>query len=46
MLGACLWKAGKKAVRTFSTMTEDVLRLRDWLSQAGCTHVAMESTGV
>ena len=25
---------------------EDWLRLLDWLSQAGCTHVAMESTGV
>jgi hypothetical protein len=43
---ACLIKAGKKAVRTFSTMTEDLLRLLDWLTQAGCTHVALESTGV
>jgi transposase len=46
MLVACLIKAGKKEVRTFSTMTEDLLRLLDWLTQAGCTHVAMESTGV
>ena len=46
MLVACLIKAGKKEVRTFSTMTEDLLRLLDWLSQAGCTHVAIESTGV
>ena len=46
MLVACLLKAGKKEVRTFSTMTEDLLRLRDWLTQAGCTHVAIESTGV
>ena len=46
MLVACLLKAGKKEVRTFSTMTEDLLRLLDWLTQAGCTHVAIESTGV
>jgi hypothetical protein len=46
MLVACLLKAGKKEVRTFSTMTEELLHLLDWLSQAGCTHVAIESTGV
>jgi transposase len=46
MLVACLLKAGKKDVRTFSTMTEDLLHLLDWLSQEGCTHVAIESTGV
>jgi transposase len=27
-------------------MTEDLLRLLDWLSQEGCTHVAIDSTGV
>ena len=46
MLVACLIKAGKKEVRTFATMTADLLRLLDWLTQAGCTHVAIESTGV
>ena len=46
MLVACLLKPGKKEVRTFSTMTEDLLRLLDWLTQEGCTHVAIESTGV
>lgn len=46
MLVACVVKQGKKAVRTFSTMTEDLVRLLDWLSQEGCTHVAIESTGV
>jgi len=35
-----------RAVRTFGTMTEDLLALADWLAGAGCTHVAMESTGV
>lgn len=47
MLVACLLKTkGEKEVRTFSTMTEDLLRLRDWLTAEGCTHVAIESTGV
>ncbi|HZG66405.1 MAG TPA: IS110 family transposase [Herpetosiphonaceae bacterium] len=31
--------------RTFSTMTQDLLRLADWLSSLGITHVAMEATG-
>lgn len=35
-----------KEVRTFGTMTDDLLRLADWLTSAGCMHVAMESTGV
>ena len=34
-----------KVTRTFGTMTQDLLALADWLSSAGCTHVAMESTG-
>lgn len=33
-------------VETFGTMTSDLERLRDWLTSHGCTHVAMESTGV
>ena len=36
----------RKEVRTFGTMTEDILALGDWLAAAGCRHVAMESTGV
>jgi transposase len=35
-----------KAIRTFGTMTADLLALGDWLAQGGVTHVAMESTGV
>jgi transposase len=35
----------QKESRTFSTMTKDLLALLDWLQAAGCTHVAMESTG-
>lgn len=36
----------RKAVRTFPTMSADLLALADWLQDQGCTHVAMESTGV
>ena len=43
---ACLIKHGEKQLRTFSTMTDDLLRLSDWLITEGCTHVAIESTGV
>lgn len=34
-----------KEVRTFSTMTSDLLKMGDWLTHQGVTHVAMESTG-
>lgn len=40
---------GKKdlnEVRTYGTMTSDLLALGDWLKEAGCTIIAMESTGV
>jgi transposase len=47
MLVACLLQAnGEKEIRTFSTMTDDLLRLRDWLLAVKCTHVAIESTSV
>ncbi len=36
----------REEVRTFSTMTHDLLALADWLAEHGVTHVAMESTGV
>ena len=35
-----------KEVRTFRTVTRDLEALRDWLREAGVTHVGMESTGV
>ena len=35
-----------KTVKTFSTMTADLLALSDWLEANKCTHVAVESTGV
>jgi hypothetical protein len=37
---------GNKEIRIFSTMTRDLLKLSDWLTAAGCTHVAIESIGV
>jgi transposase len=48
---ACLMTSVKgqpptQEVRTFRTMTAELLLLADWLQAAGCTHVAMESTGV
>jgi len=33
-------------VRTFSTMTDGLLALADWLRGLGVTNVAMESTGI
>lgn len=47
---ACLLTPGEggrpcKAIRSFGTMTADLLALADWLAAAGCTHVALESTG-
>ena len=36
----------RSQTRTFGTTTAALLGLSDWLSRAGVTHVAMESTGV
>jgi transposase len=36
----------KKHIQTFNTTTRQLVRLREWLLSEGCTHVAMESTGV
>src|SRR6266508_1596124 len=36
----------RKEIRTFGTMTDDLLALADWLASKAVTHVAMESTGV
>jgi transposase len=48
---ACLITPGprgtpQKEIRSFGTMTADLLQLADWLAEAGCSHVAMESTSV
>ncbi len=36
----------QKQIRTFGTTTRELLSLREWLLSEGCTHIAMESTGV
>lgn len=38
-------EAPRREVRTFGTMTRELLGLGDWLQEWGCTQVAMESTG-
>jgi transposase len=44
---ACIMGTGiKKEIRTYLTITNDLLRLKAWLKEHGITHVAMESTGV
>lgn len=43
------WVEGRKVrqeVETFKTTTKGLRALRDWLRDHGCTHAAMESTGV
>src|SRR5439155_22946248 len=36
----------KKQIRAFGTTTRELVGLREWLQAEGCTHLAMESTGV
>lgn len=36
----------QREVRTYATMTADLLMLRDWLESLDVRQVAMESTGV
>ena len=36
----------KREVRTFKTTTKELLALSEWLAAEGCTHLAMEATGV
>lgn len=47
---ACIRHMTKGAVthdvRTFRTLTKDLLALSEWLASEGCTHVVMEATGV
>src|SRR6516164_7546815 len=40
-------RGGREDLRArYSSMTADLLALRDWLKELGVTHVAMEATGV
>ena len=36
----------KRQVRTFKTTTADLMALSEWLAAEGCTHIAMEATGI
>lgn len=42
----CVSEPQHREVRTFGTTTRDLLALADWLESRGCTHVAMEATGI
>jgi Transposase len=35
-----------KELRQFTTMTDEILALKDWLKASGCRQIAMESSGV
>ena len=35
----------RKTIRTFRTLTDELLALGDWLTSEGVTHVALEATG-
>ena len=43
---ACLNKGGKRELRELGTMTGEIKELANWLTEAGCEMIAMESTGV
>ena len=42
----CVSPPMHQEVRSFGTTTTELLALADWLAEHGCTHVAMEATGV
>jgi transposase len=43
---ACRITPEGSQTRTFGSMTDELVRLREWLLEGGVTHVAMESSGV
>ena len=51
MVVACLLtgppgRRPRKQIRSFRTLTAALREMRQWLQENGCTHVAMESTGI
>ncbi len=44
-LKGCRVSGGRRQTRTFGTTTGELLELSDWLTEAGVTHVGIESTG-
>ena len=46
VLSGALNEAPHKEIRTFGTTTEELIVLGQWIVETGCSHIAMESTGV
>ena len=42
---ACVLTSQGQEIRTFGTMTQELLKLLDWLQEEKVSHLAMESTG-
>ena len=42
----CVSEPRHQEVRSFATTTSELMALSEWLVSQGCTHVAMEATGV
>lgn len=42
----CVSSPAHRETRAFATTTRELIALADWLVEHGCTHVAMEATGV
>ena len=42
----CVSSPAHRETRSFATTTRELLELSEWLSSHGCTHVAMEATGI
>lgn len=43
---ACIIVKGKKEIREFGTMTDDLMKMIVWIKETNCQAAAMESTGV
>lgn len=46
VIAACILNGDKKEIKSFGTMTDDILELVEWIKDNHCEAVAMESTGV
>jgi len=45
LIVSCVIVKGRRQIRSFGTMTRDLLELTAWLKETGCQMTAMESTG-
>ncbi len=46
ILSGPIGKTTVSEIREFSTLASGLAELRDWITSSGCSHVAMESTGI